>query len=1385
MGDIYKIRKLGGDPIGIFLPSGCSWSQLVDMASFRLSIAGRIVSMSLTRNFSEEVNDTPITDSETLSKYLELYNDAENHVFTVYTEGDSVLATNNNNKSISSGSTQTIKAFELGVATNEKLPSKIGHTPADFVISADIDTRRSSSMEVTDSPSVSSASAATHSDIVIPVRYKDAVHDISLPPLASWDDITSLLAAKFSLSNPKCVRGITLIDIDGDSMSPEFDNSKKFWKFLNNYHMSMDPASVFLMDVMMNYADDTGISECSSVTSNTHYDSVEYRDAGADHTISMRRAAATSDASPRVAKSLPDSALPLNLHVSQRPVVASHALDATLWDVCESGDSATARYLLSREESDPAEFNENGSQAIHVAAHHGHVEVIEVLLEFGVDVNSPNENGATPLHFACYESNQAVEYLLSHGADPAFADSTGVTPAHLMCQMGLTQPLQGILASHVDVNVADDQDNTLLHTAATSGKDHIIKILLEHGANPNVLNDLRATPLHISCASGSFASASLLVAHGACVNAIDKLGTSPLQFACRNGDVVLAQWLVSHGALVNHANLRGNTCLHYACEHGNINLVKWLLECHADIYLENAKGKTPVDQAKKHPHVHEIMLRKLRSEEQRNMDDVVRFHEACASGDTKMAYQCIHRGIDCDARNRNSFTALHFACLTGQSQIVEMLFDNGADINIQEYRGGMTPLLCACHAGFASLAMRLVEIGADISMTSYDGRTPLHYAAINGSVELIDFLLSLRFDINHPSLEDITPVLDACSCGNVAVVQHLVVRGAVMNVVTKTGRNALHMACASNSIEMVQWIVAEQRHLMNSNDYSGMTAFLIACTNGSLEIARFLAEQGAVTTSRAKACESNNSALLFACRDGHLEVAQWLVEELGLDINETNYEGQSSVDLSRDSGVEDLIEWIENGGATLTLPEDTVDNVEVRDALGVTVLHTAAAGGDIELIEALLKRGADVNSVTLGGSSVLHFACENGQFAVVKLLIETYGADINVRDKSGHTPLDCALKRNYSMIIDFLQGKLGTKKSPLKNLLFACVPAKPAMYAPKSFAPPAWETGRQGFTPPQTLDFISEELKEACVNGSLSEVQQLFEGGENHDFIDKSTGSTPLHLSCFSGNMELVSYIVECGASLNVQNVGGMTPLHIACDRQYNEIAIFLIKKGADLSLRNKAGFSALHIICSRGNVDLIQDIISMPRSVLPELDLEVKTENGLSLMHVAVKSGHLNIVRALIFQQSLVNKRDESNKTPLHYACMDGQVEIAEVLLTHGSFINARENDGMTPFLYACQNGNLTLAKLLVDKGANIHVESDTEGNGLHIACAAGDMSFVKWLVRLGLNAEEAGVLGTSPIQLAMSYGRTKIVDWILAWTLGQGTGIGVNAIRSELSSS
>lgn len=175
----------------------------------------------------------------------------------------------------------------------------------------------------------------------------------------------------------------------------------------------------------------------------------------------------------------------------------------------EKGQVAKVVALLKQNPSLVSSRDKVGNTPLHVAALHNRVEIAELLLANGADVNAENYQkvelrdhkfrrwGETPLSLALwsYSNKQMVELLLTHGADPNVVLSYGVTPILRAVQRDLPDDVALLLANNANPNV-NYSNSTPLHQAVLHDERPIVQILLANGADPNILDTAGHTPLY-------------------------------------------------------------------------------------------------------------------------------------------------------------------------------------------------------------------------------------------------------------------------------------------------------------------------------------------------------------------------------------------------------------------------------------------------------------------------------------------------------------------------------------------------------------------------------------------------------------------------------------------------------------------------------------------------------------------------------------------------------------------------------------------------------------------------------------------------------------------------------------------------------------------------
>jgi ankyrin repeat protein len=165
---------------------------------------------------------------------------------------------------------------------------------------------------------------------------------------------------------------------------------------------------------------------------------------------------------------------------------------------------------------------------LHYAAANGQEEIIELLLQREVKVDSIDERGATPLHYAAAYANPfVIRKLLEGGANIEAVDKYRQTPLFYAIYKGTLAEVRFLLQKNANVNACDNDRLTPLHSAAKAEYPQAATLLLQENADVNAVDKDGKTPLHHAAEDGCQRTAAVLLQGGANINAVDNDGKTP------------------------------------------------------------------------------------------------------------------------------------------------------------------------------------------------------------------------------------------------------------------------------------------------------------------------------------------------------------------------------------------------------------------------------------------------------------------------------------------------------------------------------------------------------------------------------------------------------------------------------------------------------------------------------------------------------------------------------------------------------------------------------------------------------------------------------------------------------------------------------------------
>uniref|UniRef100_A0A671KA54 CASK interacting protein 2 n=1 Tax=Sinocyclocheilus anshuiensis TaxID=1608454 RepID=A0A671KA54_9TELE len=221
--------------------------------------------------------------------------------------------------------------------------------------------------------------------------------------------------------------------------------------------------------------------------------------------------------------------------------------------------------------------------------------------------------------------------------------------------------------------------------------------------------------------------------------------------------------------------------------------------------------------------------------------------------------------LNINYQDPDGFSALHHAALTGTTELLSLLLDAQAVVDIKD-SNGMRPLHYAAWQGKADSVLMLLRSGAAVNNASHDGQIPLHLAAQYGHYEVSEMLLQHQSNPCILNKAKKTPLDLACEFGRVKVAQLLL------------------------SSNMVASLLEGDRK--DGSDSNCNTPLHLAARNGHKDVIRLLLKAGIDINRTTKAGTALHEAALY----GKTEVVRQLLDN-GIDVNIRNTYNQTALDI--------------------------------------------------------------------------------------------------------------------------------------------------------------------------------------------------------------------------------------------------------------------------------------------------------------------------------------------------------------------------------------------------------------------------------------------------------------------------------------------------------
>uniref|UniRef100_A0A674F5X1 Kinase D interacting substrate 220 n=1 Tax=Salmo trutta TaxID=8032 RepID=A0A674F5X1_SALTR len=345
----------------------------------------------------------------------------------------------------------------------------------------------------------------------------------------------------------------------------------------------------------------------------------------------------------------------------------------------------------------------------------------------------------------------------------------------------------------------------------------------------------------------------------------------------------------------------------------------------------------------------------------------------------------------------------------------------------------------------------------------------------------------------------------------------------------------------------------------------------------------------------------------------------------------------------------------------------------------------ASEQGSLEMVQELLRRGANVNLDDVDCWTALISAAKEGHVEVVKELLAN-NASLEHRDMGGWSALMWASYKGRVEVAQLLLEK----------------GASPNITGQYSVFPVIWAAGR----------------------GHAEIVHLLIKHGAKVNCSDKY-GTTPLIWAARKGHFDSVMHLLVNGADVDQEGANSMTALIVAVRGGFNEVVKELLKRNPNVNMTDKDGNTALMIAAKEGYTEIVQDLLDAGTYV------NIPDRSGETVLIGAVRGGHVEIVRALLNKYADIDVRGQDSKTALYWAVEKGNATMVTDILQCNPDTESCTKDSETPLIKATKMRNIEIVELLLHRGAKVAAVDKKGDTALHIAIRGRSRKLAELLLR------------------------------------------------------
>ncbi|XP_043469322.1 uncharacterized protein LOC122503006 [Leptopilina heterotoma] len=664
---------------------------------------------------------------------------------------------------------------------------------------------------------------------------------------------------------------------------------------------------------------------------------------------------------------------------------------------------------------------------------------------------------------------------------------------------------------------------SLLHLAIEGKKQNVVQILIEFGADVDVKDGCQKTPLFYAVESKQIEIAEMLLKAGANVNAKDHEDMMPINFAFGERDETsgnekykpskLVKLLCSYGADLNFKNENGNMTLLSVCKNGNFKEIEFLIARGADLFSTDVDDKTALHYAALGFNYNLVDFL-LRSGF--DMNDKYLFNGSLVhtlANFSRDIYMVLNL-LAGDRNTNNVLSEAHYNDIKESANMVEFLADNGADINTFMHER-YTPLLSSVQSNYLEITECLLELKAKIHKK----------------------LFKSYYYCSYPNIH-VNPKL---------FLNKIIMQSAVLKVFRDNVKHGL----------------------LFTDENKGKIEIILQY-GSNVEIEENFCEQYHATFSSDNNWSQKCRQIINIC----------LEKKIDVNVESTKYCALLHFVIKHlDEDFEPVVKKCE--GFDINALNDLPSVFGPKDKK--SLLHLAIDERKQNVVKALIEFGADVDVKDGCQKTPLFYAVESKQIEIAEMLLKAK-ANVNAKDHDDMMPINFAFGER-------VETSVNEKYKPSKMVTLLC------------------SYGAE-------LDFKNQSgtltLLMACRKGNFREIEFLVEHGADL-FSGDINGTKALHYAALGNNYNIVDFLLRKGFDINAKDLSDQSSVHklaIFLDEMYDLFDIievdrtmkdilnenhdkemkesanmveFLADNGADINIFMREQYTPL-VLCVEGN---------------------------------------------------------------------------------------------------------------------------------------------------------------------------------------------------------